>query len=88
MAKLYRRSLDELRKKELQRLKRSLPEQEYQKLNGAMWLLRKNQQALTEQDLEVLACLFKHSPDLELAYRLCHELCHESSTTRIAGGLM
>ncbi len=74
VAKLYRKSLDELRKKELRRLKKSLPEHEYQKLNGAMWLLRKNQQALTEQDLEVLARLFKHSPDLELAYQLCHEL--------------
>lgn len=74
VAKLYRRSLDELRKKELRRLKKSLPEHEYHKLNGAMWLLRKNKQALTAQDLEVLACLFKHSPDLELAYQLCHEL--------------
>ncbi len=74
VAKLYRKSLDDLRKKELRRLKKSLPEHEYQKLNGAMWLLRKNKRALTEQDLEVLACLFKHSPDLELAYQLCHEL--------------
>lgn len=74
VAKLYRRSLDDLRKKELRRLKKSLPEHEYQKLKGAMWILRKNKQALTEQDLEVLACLFKHSPDLELAYQLSHEL--------------
>ncbi len=74
VAKLHRRSLDELLKKELRRLKKRLPEPEYQKLNGVMWLLRKNQQALTEQDFKVLARLFKHSPDLELAYRLCHEL--------------
>ena len=61
VAKLYRKSLDDLRKKELRRLKKSLPEHEYRKLNGAMWLLRKNQQALTEQDLEVLARLFNVS---------------------------
>ena len=74
VAKLYRKSLDELRKKELRRLKKTLPAQEYKKLKGAMWILRKNKQALSEDESEVLECLFKHSPELELAYQLCHEL--------------
>jgi len=74
VAKLYRKSLDELRKKELRRLKKTLPAQEYKKLKGAMWILRKHKQALSEDELAVLECLFKHSPDLALAYRLCNEL--------------
>jgi transposase len=74
VAKLYRKSLDELRKKELRRLKKTLSAQEYKKLKGAMWILRKPKQALSEDESEVLACLFKHSPDLALAYQLCHEL--------------
>ena len=74
VAKLYRKSLDELRKKELRRLRKILPAQEYKKLKGAMWILRKTKQALSEEELAVLACLFKHSPDLALAYELCYEL--------------
>jgi len=74
VAKLYRKSLDELRKKELRRLRKTLPAQEYKKLKGAMWLLRKHKQALSEDELAVLECLFKHSPDLALAYQLCYEL--------------
>ncbi|MCP4356903.1 MAG: ISL3 family transposase, partial [Chloroflexi bacterium] len=70
VAKLYRKSLDRLRKQELRRLKKTLPASEYKKLKGAMWNLRKNKQMLSEKDSEVLRCLFKHSPDLELAYRL------------------
>ena len=74
VAKLYRNSLDELRKKELRRLKKALPAQEYRKLKGAMWILRKQKQTLSEDELAVLECLFKHSPELALAYQLCHEL--------------
>lgn len=74
VARLYRKSLDELRKKELRRLRKTLPAQEYKKLKGAMWLLRKQKQALSEDELAVLECLFKHSSDLALAYQLCHEL--------------
>ncbi len=74
VAKLYRKSLDELRKKELRRLRKTLPTQEYKKLKGAMWILRKHKQALSEEELAVLECLFKHSPDLALAYQFCNEL--------------
>ncbi len=74
VAKLYRKSLDTLRKQEMRRLKKTLSASEYKKLKGAMWILRKNEQKLSEKDSEVLKCLFKHSPDLELAYQLCNEL--------------
>ena len=39
-----------------------------------MWILRRDADELTEEDLEVLKWLFKHSPLLELAYKLCNEL--------------
>lgn len=67
IAKLYRNGLDELRKKELSK-------EEYKKLKGAMWILRKDIEELTGEDLEVLKWLFKCSPILELAYKLCNEL--------------
>ncbi len=74
VAKLYRKSLDDLRKKELRRLKSTLSTQEYQQLKGAMWILRKPKTALSEQELAVLARLFENSSDLALAYQLCQEL--------------
>ena len=74
VAKLYRNCMDGLRKKELKRLKEELTEEEYKKLKGAMWILRKNKEELTVEELAVLGCLFKHSPLLELAYNLCNDL--------------
>lgn len=74
VAKLYRKDLDGLRKKEMNRLKKELPEEEYKKLKGVMWILRKNVKELTDEELEILKCLFRHSPILELAYKLCNEL--------------
>lgn len=74
VAKLYGKSLDELRKKELQRLKNSLSKEEYKKLDGVMWVLRKRSENLTDEDKELLKKLFEHSPQLERAYRLRNEL--------------
>lgn len=74
VAKLYRSGLDELRKKELKRLKQELSEEDYGQLKGAMWALRKSEEKLTDQDKEVLAYLFEHSPSLQMAYDLCGEL--------------
>lgn len=39
-----------------------------------MWGLRKPQHALTEDELQALECLFRHSPSLKLAYRLSQDL--------------
>jgi transposase len=39
-----------------------------------MWILRKDIEGLKVEDLEVLKWLFKCSPILELAYKLCNEL--------------
>ena len=68
VARLYRGAVDELRKSELKRLKKALPEAEYQQLKGAMWALRRSLQNRTEEDVRVLRRLFKHSPLLEAAY--------------------
>ena len=74
VAKLYRKAMDMLRKKELKRLRRELTEEEYKELKGAMWILRRNKEKLTAEELEVLECLFKHSPLLEVTYNLCNAL--------------
>jgi len=74
VAKLYRKGLDGLRKKELKRLKNELTEEEYKELKGAMWILRKKKGELTDKELKVLNCLFKHSTVLEVAYNLCNDL--------------
>lgn len=74
VAHLYRKSVETLRKQELKRLKQALPKDEYAKLKGVMWSLRKAPTALTVEDTERLTCLFTHSPQLKTAYALCQEL--------------
>lgn len=74
VAKLYREGLDKLRKKELKCLKEKLSEEEYKKLRGVMWILRKKKEGLSDEDLKTLECLFNHSPLLEVAYNLCNDL--------------
>jgi transposase len=74
VAKLYRRGLDKLRKQELKRLKQKLSEEEYRQLKGAMWALRKPKEQLTDEDNDVLVCLFGYSSCLKMAYELCGEL--------------
>jgi len=43
-AKNYRKCIDSVRKKELKRLNKELTEEEYKKLKGAMWALRKKEE--------------------------------------------
>nr|QNO42541.1 hypothetical protein MMHALIEK_00016 [Methanosarcinales archaeon ANME-2c ERB4] len=74
VAKLYRGGLDNLRKKEIARLKTELAEEEHKKLKGVMWLLRKNVKDLVDEELEVLERFFKYSPMLEIAYKLRNDL--------------
>ncbi len=74
VARLYRNDLDDLRKKEMRRLKKELPEKEYGKLKGAMWALKKREEELSGEEKQVLKCLFGHSPELETAYNFCREL--------------
>lgn len=74
VAKLYRKSVDDLRKKELRRLKKELSDAEYKKLRGAMWALRKKEENLPEDEKIVLQNVFQHSPNLEKAYQLQKQL--------------
>jgi transposase len=76
VAKLYRKDLETLRKQEMKRLKKKLPDKEYKKLKGAMWALRKNESELRSDESEVLRRLFRHSPLLKTAYELCGELTY------------
>jgi len=74
VAKLYRGALDTLRKKELKRLKKALSEDEYKKLKGVMWVLRKNKEDLSDDELSTLDCLFQHSASLKIAYAFRNDL--------------
>ncbi len=68
VAKLYRKPLDTLRIKEMARLKSELPKEEYSRLEGMMWILRKNHECLSEADKNKLALLYKYSPQLKKAH--------------------
>jgi len=74
VAKLYRGSFDDLRKKEMYRLKKELNSTEYNKLKNVMWILRKKTTDLKEDELATLKLLFTHSPVLEISYTLRNEL--------------
>jgi transposase len=74
VAKSYRGCLDNLRKKEMKRLKEELSKKEYGRLKGAMWILRKKEGDLTKEERKTLNLLFKYSPDLKCAYNFVNEL--------------
>jgi transposase len=70
VARLYRKEVDTLRKKEMRRLKRELAGEEYQKLKGSMWLVRKDPGTLGAEDRATLLLLFTHAPGLFMTYAL------------------
>ena len=74
VAKNYRKSVDELRKQEIRRLKKTLPNESYEEVKGLMWACRKNNSNLTTKERAKLRRLFELSPDLKLAYTLREEL--------------
>lgn len=70
VAQQYRQAADRVRKQELKRLKKTLPETDYQQFHGLLWLFRKNQADWEPDAQERLAHLFAYSPVLETAYQL------------------
>ena len=74
VCKLYRKSLVNLRKSELNRLKKELPESEYAKLKPAIALLRKQKDYFAETEKPIVAKLFVLSPKLKLAYQFSRDL--------------
>lgn len=74
VAQKYRECADNLRKKEIRRLKQELVNEEYEEIKGAMWPFRKSAEDLTEEETELLERLFARSPQLQQAYRAREEL--------------
>lgn len=68
IAKLYRKQLISVRKSELKRLKKEMSETEYKSLKPAIAVLRKGRDYFTEDEKGIVAPLFKHAPNLKLAY--------------------
>lgn len=68
VSRLYRHTVDETRKKEMRRLKQELSEEEYEKCKGAMLLVRKDPEALTEKEKATLCLIFTYSPALLSVY--------------------
>jgi transposase len=74
VAKLYRKPLDTLRIKEMDRLKTVLDEIEYAKLDGMMWILRKKHECLSAEDKSALELLYQYSPQLKKAHHYALKL--------------
>jgi transposase len=75
VAKNYRADFDTLRKQELRRLRRELPEETYKEVaHGLHWVLRHNYANLDEVDKVRLRTLFQYTPRLHQAYTLREEL--------------
>lgn len=70
----YRDGVDEFRKAKLKRLKQDLAEEEYHTLKGSLWACRKKREDLRPEERKVLKQLFRHSPQLKLAYDLQEQL--------------
>ncbi len=72
--KLYRKSLINLRKSELARLRKELTDEEYAQLKGAIAILRKLKDYFTDEEKPIVEELFLLSPKLKLAYQFSREM--------------
>lgn len=80
VSKLHREPLDQLRIEEMKKLKGALPKEEYEKLEGMMWILRKKHECLSTAEKEQLLFLYKKSPKLKAAHRHALKLTHIFNT--------
>ena len=88
VAQQYRDDFDDLRKQELKRRKKELPQATYaQDCQGTLWLLRKNHTHLDAQEKIRLRRLFLLAPQLHLAYTFREELTaiFNQAQTRLEG---
>jgi len=74
VARLYGDGFEGVRKSEMKALKKLLKPEQYAVFKGAMWMLRKHREALTEEEANILALLFECSPDLREAYEFREQL--------------
>jgi transposase len=72
--KLYRKSLVNLRKSELKRIKSELTDKEYSDLKKSIAILRKQKDYFTDDEKPEVERLFKLSPKLKQAYQFSREL--------------
>lgn len=82
VARHYRDAVDALRKQEVKRLRKELPEAQHDDLKDILWPLRKRSQDLTDDEALRLTRLFQLSPALKQAYRLREELTRIFDTAR------
>jgi transposase len=68
VARHYRDAADKIRKEELQRLKKELSKEGYQKLSGSFRAFRKNAKDLNKEERKTLRSFFEYSPCAKQAY--------------------
>ena len=75
VAKNYRNNVGTVRKQEFRRLKDKLSKTEYQEIvKGMMWIVRKNNKDLTDEERKRINRLFEYSSKLKLVYTFREEL--------------
>lgn len=74
VAQHYRHAADQVRKQELLRLKKALPKEEYQTLNGSFHAFRKNAKDLNKEERKILRRFFEYSASAQQAYGLREQL--------------
>ena len=82
VARQYRDAVDRLRKQEVKRLRKELPEEQHDELKHLLWPLRKQPAELTDDERQRLKRVFALSPALEQACRLREELTQIFETAR------
>ena len=74
VARAYRDCADNVRKREIKRLKQTLSKEAFEPLKGMMWPFRKSPRDLKEDEWLILEQGFLHSSELKQAYVLREEL--------------
>jgi transposase len=74
IAKLYRAAVDAVPKIEMKELKAILTKEEYARLKGVLWALRKRHENLEPEEQALLDRLFEASPSLRKGYNLREKL--------------
>jgi len=74
VARQYRDAVDRLRKQEVKRLRKELPEEQQDDLKHILWPVRKRPADRTDDEAQRLSRVFALSPALEQACRLREEL--------------
>jgi transposase len=69
VAKAYRNCSDNLRKEEMNRLKKLLPKEEQEEIKHTMWMFRKNKQDLDKEEKQKLKKLFQYSPKFTTLFK-------------------